>query len=324
MPITVPDTLPARAVLEQEGVMVMGQGVAVHQDIRPLRIAILNLMPLKVPTETQLVRVLGAGPLQVEVTLVATESYTPKNTSAEHMAAFYKPWSRVREERFDGLIITGAPVETLPFEEVKYWRELCGILDWARENVYQRFFICWGAQAALHHYHGIPKFELPAKAFGVFPHRVLNPASPLLRGFDDEVPVPVSRHTEVRRADIERVPELEILLESDESGVCLVRDRVTRDVFMFNHLEYDWCTLGDEYRRDCGEGKPIALPAHYFPGDDPTRKPPNRWRSHGFLLYGNWLNEVYQGTPYDLARLPETKATGTGSHAPTYRQYHTA
>lgn len=303
MPIRIPNNLPARSVLEQEGVMVMDEQRAVRQDIRPMRIAIVNLMPLKVPTETQLARVLGAGPLQVDVTLVTTGSYVPKNTSAEHMAAFYKSWEEVREERFDGLVVTGAPVETLPFEDVKYWPELREIMNWARTNVYQSLFICWGAQAALYHYYGVPKYPLPAKAFGIFPHRVLNRTNRLLRGFDDMVEVPVSRHTEVRRADVERCPQLEILLEADETGVCLVHDRETGDSFMFNHLEYDDCTLADEYRRDIGEGRQIALPAHYFPDDDPEKTPANRWRSHAFLFFGNWLNDLYQGTPYNLADL---------------------
>ncbi len=308
MPIKIPNNLPARSILEQEGVMVMDEWRASHQDIRPLRIAIVNLMPLKVPTETQLARVLGSGPLQVEVTLITTGSYTPKNTPAEHMAAFYKPWGQVREEQFDGLIITGAPVETMAFEDVKYWPELQEILDWAKTHVFQSLFICWGAQAALYHYYGVPKHPLPAKAFGIFTHQVGNRASRLLRGFDDEVPVPVSRHTENRRADIERCSNLEILLEAEETGVSLVRDKISGDAFMFNHLEYDWCTLRDEYQRDVGEGKPIALPANYFPDNDPGKEPPNRWRSHGFLLFGNWLNEIYQGTPYDLRNLQQTKA----------------
>ncbi|KAI9007603.1 homoserine O-succinyltransferase [Hyaloraphidium curvatum] len=308
MPIKVPDDLPAARVLEQEGVVVMGERHAVRQDIRPMRIAILNLMPLKAPTETQLARVLGAGPLQVEVTLVATGSYVPRNTPPEHMAAFYKPWAQVRHMRFDGLIVTGAPVEHMRFEEVQYWPELADIMDWARTSVFRTLFICWGAQAGLYHHFGIPKHPLPAKAFGVFSHRVLDPADPLLRGFDDEVPVPVSRHTEVRREDLDRVPRLRVLFESEQTGVGAVVDAVTKDVYVFNHLEYDWNTLGDEYRRDADQGKDIALPANYYPGDDPKRTPPNRWRSHGFLFFGNWLNEVYQGTPFDLADLPKVKA----------------
>jgi homoserine O-succinyltransferase/O-acetyltransferase len=309
MPIKIPDHLPARSILEQEGVMVMDDWQAARQDIRPLRIAVLNLMPLKVPTETQLARVLGASPLQVEVTLITTESYVPKNTSAEHMAAFYKPWSEVRSERFDGLIVTGAPVELLPFEAVKYWPELREILDWARTNVFQCFFICWGAQAALYHYFQVPKYELPGKAFGIYTHQIVSPGHRLLRGFDDDVPVPVSRHTEVRRVDIAQCPSLEILLESRETGVCLVRDRQSGDMFMLNHLEYDWCTLRDEYERDVQAGKPIAMPANYFPNNDPGLAPRNRWRSHSFLMFGNWLNDVYQGTPYDLGELEQAKAT---------------
>jgi homoserine O-succinyltransferase/O-acetyltransferase len=310
MPIRIPNDLPARSILEQEGVVVMDESRAVRQDIRPMRIAIVNLMPLKVPTETQLARVLGASPLQVDVTLITTGSYVPKNTSAEHMAAFYKSWDDVREERFDGLIITGAPVETLEFEAVKYWPELREILNWARTNVHQSLFICWGAQAALYHYHDVPKYPLAEKAFGIFNHRVMNRANRLLSGFDDEVAIPVSRHTEMRRVDIDQCPALEILLESDEAGVCLVRDRETGDAFMFNHLEYDWCTLRDEYLRDVGEGRAIAMPAHYFPDDNPEKMPTNRWRSHAFLFFGNWLNELYQSTPYDLADLDKRAAAG--------------
>jgi homoserine O-succinyltransferase len=305
MPIKIPDNLPARAVLEREGIVMMAEAQAVRQDIRPIRIAILNLMPLKIATETQLTRLLGASPLQVEVTLLATASYTPRNTSAEHMTAFYRSWEEVRQQRFDGLIVTGAPVETLDYEDVAYWAELKDIFNWARENVYSRFFICWGAQAALYHYFGVPKHPLPQKAFGIYPHEVLDATSPLLRGFDDIVPVPVSRHTEVRRADIERVPGLQILVESEETGVCVVRDLKSGDHFNFNHLEYDCDTLALEYRRDVAEGKAIQLPHDYFPANDPARTPRNRWRSHAFLMFQNWLNEVYQGTPYDLSDLAD-------------------
>ncbi|MBT6426607.1 MAG: homoserine O-succinyltransferase, partial [Rhodospirillaceae bacterium] len=279
MPIKVPDNLPAKATLENEGVLLIAERVAVRQDVRPLEIALLNLMPEKIKTETQIARLLGATPLQIELSLVTTGSYAPKNTSAEHMLAFYKPWDEVRERKFDGLIITGAPIETLPFHEVAYWRELTEIFDWSQSHVQETFNICWAAQAALQHFHGVPKYELTQKMFGVFPYQVHGGRDGLLRGFNDEIAVPVSRHTEVRREDLPEAAGLSILLDSDEAGLCLIRDQAHRQVYMFNHLEYDTATLADEYHRDVAAGLEIAPPANFFPGDDPARAPINQWRA---------------------------------------------
>ncbi|MFO1162277.1 MAG: homoserine O-succinyltransferase [Reyranellaceae bacterium] len=296
MPIKIPDTLPARRVLEAEGVVVMRERDAIRQDIRPLRIGLLNLMPNKISTETQLARLLGATPLQIELTLVRITDHVARNTSADHMEAFYRPWSDVSGNRYDGFIITGAPVERLAFEQVSYWRELCSILDWTQTHVHRCLTLCWAAQAALYHFHGTPKRELPRKAFGVFPHRNLVPESPYLRGFADVFDVPVSRWTENCRGDLEATAGLTILAESDESGLCLIDDPRRRMLHMFNHLEYDTETLAGEYRRDGGS----QLPVNYFPGDDPALHPQNRWRGHGHLLFGNWINEMYQTTPFDV------------------------
>lgn len=299
MPIKIPDDLPARRTLEQEGVVVMRQADAARQDIRPLKIGLLNLMPNKISTETQLARLLGATPLQVELTLVRMTDHVTRNTPADHMAAFYRPWAEVRDERFDGFVITGAPVEHLPFEEVGYWDELRQLFDWTHTHVHSSFTICWAAQAAIHHFYGVPKHLLARKATGVFPHRNLAPASPYLRGFSDDFWVPVSRWTEVRAEDIPPESGLEILADSPESGLCLLHDAAHRALHMFNHLEYDTRTLADEYFRDGGR----QMPSHYFPGDDPTAPPQNRWRSHAHLLFGNWINEIYRTTPFDLAAI---------------------
>jgi len=304
MPIRIPNDLPARATLEQEGVMVMTEATARRQDIRPLRIGLLNLMPNKIKTETQFARLIGATPLQVELTLVKITGHTPKNTSAEHMIAFYRDWEDVRSEKFDGFIVTGAPVELLEFEDVTYWDELRRIFDWTQTYVHSTMNICWGAQAALHHFHGVPKHALPKKAFGVYRHRNLNPASPYLRGFSDDFSIPVSRWTEVRRAEVPEKNGLEVLMESDEAGLCMVADAAHRSLYMFNHIEYDTYSLSDEYWRDTNASKPIELPANYFPHNDARAMPENRWRSHAHLLFGNWINEVYQTTPFD------TKAIG--------------
>jgi len=304
MPIKIPDDLPARRVLDNEGVLVIGEGDAIRQDIRPMRIALLNLMPEKIKTETQLARVIGATPLQVELTLITTGSYTPTNTSSEHMLAFYEPWEKVADEKFDGLIVTGAPVEEIPFEEVRYWEELTRIFDWARTNVHRGFNICWGAQAALYHYYGIEKYALPRKLSGVFEHRVVTPNTDLLRGFPDRFDVPCSRYTCTRREDIEKVPPLRILAESDEAGLCMVDDLALGQVYMFNHLEYDTATLADEYARDLqGRSDEVRVPQHYFPNDDPSQVPANTWRSHGHLMFANWINMVYQTTPFDVAEI---------------------
>ncbi|NJM28944.1 MAG: homoserine O-succinyltransferase [Rhizobiales bacterium] len=300
MPIRIPNDLPARQTLAEEGIMLMTEETALRQDIRPLHIGLLNLMPNKVKTETQFARLIGATPLQVELTLIKITSHTPKNTPAEHMLAFYRDWEDVREERFDGFIVTGAPVEQLEFEKVTYWDELCRIFDWTQTNVHSSLHICWGAQAALHHFHATPKYALPKKRFGVYRHRNLNPASPYLRGFSDDFSIPVSRWTENHRADVREGQGLEVLMESDEAGLCLIADAPHRSLYMFNHIEYDTCSLSDEYWRDRNANKPIEIPVNYFPSNDPTRPPENRWRSHAHLLFGNWINEVYQGTPYDF------------------------
>jgi homoserine O-succinyltransferase len=306
MPIRIPNDLPARAILEKEGVMIMAESAAARQDIRPLKIGLLNLMPNKIKTETQFARLVGATPLQVDLRLIRITDHKPRNTPQEHMLAFYEPWKDVRSEKFDGVIITGAPIELMPFEEVTYWRELQEIFDWAQTNVYSTMNICWAAQAALYHFFKVPKHTLPHKAFGVYRHRNLNPASPYLRGFSDDFSMPVSRWTEVRRADIPDGKGLEFLMESDEMGLCLINDPKHRMLHMFNHIEYDTGSLSEEYFRDIKAGKTIAKPAHYFPGDNPDLPPENRWRSHAHLLFGNWINEVYQGTPFDLEQLGKT------------------
>ena len=310
MPIKIPYDLPARKILQEEGVLVIKDTDAIRQDIRPLRIALLNLMPLKIKTETQIARVLGGSPLQIEMTLVAPTGYIPKNTSREHMLDFYHPFDDIKDQKFDGLIITGAPIERLPFEEVHYWDELRKIFDWSVNNVFCLFNLCWGGQAALNHFYDIPKYQLSEKRFGVFPHRVLDHTSLLMRGLDDEIIVPVSRHTENRRADFDPFDHLEILMESDEAGLCLVHDSRLRHVHMFNHLEYDSHTLNDEYQRDVGKGDDISVPAHYFPGDDPKNTPVNVWRGNAHLLFGNWLNYIYQSTPYNMDLIGKSDLRG--------------
>ena len=303
MPIRIPDNLPARKTLEQEGVNVMDSTRAARQDIRPLEIGLLNLMPNKIETEAQIARLVGATPLQVELTLVTTGSYTPGNVSRQHMLDFYHPWHDVRDQKFDGLIVTGAPVETLEFEDVVYWEELSAIYDWTQSHVHNTLNICWGAQAALYHFYGTPKHQLAAKMFGIFPHQVVKHHSILLRGFADEFMVPVSRHTETRREDLPQLDGVEVLAESDEAGICIVRDRLKNQIYMFNHLEYDATTLGDEYRRDVEQGLEIQTPKNYFPGDDPSRAPKNLWRGHAHLLISNWINDVYQNTPFNLDKI---------------------
>jgi homoserine O-succinyltransferase len=279
--------------------MVMSESSAVRQDIRPLRIGLLNLMPDKIATETQLARLIASTPLQVELTLVRVGTHASKNTSEDHLITFYRTWEEVRDQHFDGFIITGAPIETLPFEEVTYWPELTEILDWTTTNVHSTFSICWGAMAALWHFHDVPKHILDDKAFGVYRHRNLQPASPYLAGFSDDFLVSVSRWTEVRRADVEKVPSLELLMESDDTGVCLLSETAGRRLYMFNHIEYDSTTLAKEYFRDVDAGVRIEIPHDYFPNDDPNQPPVNRWRSHAFLLFGNWINQVYQSAKFD-------------------------
>lgn len=301
MPVKIPASLPARATLEGENVFVMGEERAARQDIRPMRVAILNLMPTKIATETQLLRLIGNTPLQVDVTLLRTSSHESRHTSADHLLEHYRSLDEVRGQKFDGLIVTGAPIEHLPFEAVDYWPELTRIFDWAATDVVSTFFICWGAQAALYHHYGIEKHALPRKLFGVFEHRTLAPRERLLRGFDDTFLAPHSRHTEVRREDIERVPNLRILADSEQAGVYLVSSADGRQVFVTGHSEYDPTTLQGEYQRDLSQGAPIDVPRNYYPDDDPSRPPRVRWRGHANLLYANWLNyHVYQVTPYDL------------------------
>jgi homoserine O-succinyltransferase len=300
MPIKIPNDLPARVTLEREGLVLMTEETAHRQDIRALRIGLLNLMPEKIKTETQFARLIGATPLQVELSLIKMTSHTSKNTSAVHMNDFYRDWEAIRKEKFDGFIVTGAPVELLEFEDVTYWQELCQVFDWTQTNVHSTFNICWGAQAALHHFHQVPKYALPKKAFGIFRHKNLVPTSPYLRGFADDFAMPVSRWTETLKKDLPRGCKLEVLMESDETGLCFIDDQPRRQLYMFNHIEYDTQTLGDEYRRDVKAGKPIELPAHYFPDDNPKLTPENRWRGHAHLLFGNWINQVYQTTPFDL------------------------
>jgi homoserine O-succinyltransferase len=306
MPVKIPSTLPARTVLENENIFVMDEERAIHQDIRPLRVAILNLMPTKIATETQILRLLSNSALQVEITLLHTATYESRNTDADHLLNHYVTFDEIKHEKFDGLIITGAPVEQMPFEEVDYWQELMQIMDWAETNVESNFYICWGAQAGLYHYYGIPKYDLPRKMFGVFEHRVVNPTERLMRGFDDFFFAPHSRHTEVRREDIERHPELQILAESDEAGVYIVSSKDGRHLFITGHSEYDPLTLKGEYDRDVNKGLPIHVPNNYYPKNNPVQTPSVRWRGHANLLYANWLNYyVYQVTPYDPNEIPK-------------------
>ena len=301
MPIKIPTGLPAGDILHSENIFVMDEMRAASQDIRPLKLAILNLMPTKITTETQIIRLLSNTPLQIELTLLKTATHQSTNTSVEHMEAFYRTFDDVRDEKFDGLIITGAPVENLDFTEVDYWDELCEILAWSKTNVFSTLHICWAAQAGLWYHYGIPKYELKEKMFGVFSHVPLQPAHPLLRGFDEVFQAPHSRHTEIRREDVLRCPKVEILSESVEAGVYIVASRKRRLFFVTGHSEYDAGTLAAEYFRDKNKGLPIALPRHYFPADDPTLPPRNTWRGHAHLLFSNWLNYfVYQATPFDL------------------------
>ena len=304
MPIKIPDSLPARAVLESENIFVMTEYRALHQDIRPLNLLILNLMPTKIVTETQLLRKLSNTPLQIQVELLQTSSYIPQHIDSNHLESFYTTFDQIRDRRFDGMIITGAPVENLDFTDVNYWDELCQIMEWTKTHVHSTLHICWGAQAGLYYHYGIQKRTLPHKLFGVYEHTTVKKQSPLFRGFDDVFYAPHSRYTEVLESDIRQVPELEMLAVSDEAGVFAVKSEDNRRFFFMGHPEYDPDTLAREYFRDVDKGLDIAVPAHYFPQDDPTQKPVVRWRSAGQLLYTNWLNYyVYQTTPYDLNKL---------------------
>lgn len=301
MPIRIPNDLPAADVLQQENIFVMNQNRAGSQDIRPLEIVLLNLMPTKVVTETQLSRLLGNTPLQVNLSLMHTTSHRSKNTPQDHLLSFYKDFGDLKHRKFDGMVITGAPVEQLPFEEVDYWQELCQIMQWSKTNVHSTLHICWGAQAGLYYHYGIPKHDLAKKLFGVFPHQADYKRAILLRGFDDTFYAPHSRHTTVLREDIEKCPELRILASSREAGVYAVMTKHGKQIFVMGHGEYDPDTLDREYRRDKALGLPIAVPANYYPDDDDTREPLVTWRGHANLLFSNWLNYfVYQTTPYDI------------------------
>ncbi len=283
--------------------MVMAEDQAMRQDIRPLRIGLLNLMPKKIQTENQFARLIGATPLQIDLSLIRMTEHQTKNTAAEHMQEFYRPFQEVKDEKFDGLIITGAPIEHLDFNDVTYWDEISEVFQWTQTNVHSTFGVCWGGMAMINHFHGVRKHMLGAKAFGCFRHRNLKPSSPFLRGFSDDCVIPVSRWTEMKQAEIDAAPGLITLLGSDEVGPCLVEDKAHRAIYIFNHFEYDSDTLKQEYDRDVANGMPINVPLNYYPDDDPTRTPQNRWRSHAHLLYGNWISEIYETTPYDITRI---------------------
>ena len=305
MPIRVHSNLPAHNILKSEGVSIMDDTTADRQDIRPLKIGLLNLMPKKVQTETQFARLIGATPLQIDLTLIRMTEHVAKNTSPEHMESFYRSFQDVKHEKFDGLIITGAPIEHLPFEEVSYWDEMQEVFEWTRTNVLSTFGVCWGGMSMIYHFHGVPKHMIDEKAFGCFRHKNLAPASPYLRGFSDDFVVPVSRWTEVRVEDIEKHKGLKILMNSDEVGPCLIEDKQNRALYIFNHLEYDRGTLKEEYDRDVAKGLATNVPKNYYPNDDPTQEPENRWRSHAHLLYGNWINEIYQTTNINIEKILE-------------------
>ena len=308
MPIKIPNDLPAVKVLNDENIFVMTEARAVSQDIRPLRILLLNLMPKKIETETQLSRLLGNTPLQVELELIRTKTHQSKNTSEEHLLAFYKTFDDVRDRKFDGMIITGAPVEHLPFEEVEYWDELCTIMEWTKTHVHSTFHICWGAQAGLYYHFGVKKYPLDKKMFGIFPHKVDYRRPILLRGFDDVFMAPHSRHTEIRREDLEQIPNMKILASSEEAGIYAAMTEGGKQIFITGHSEYDALTLDAEYKRDIALGRPIEIPKNYYPDDDPTREPNVCWRSHANLLYSNWLNYfVYQTTPFDIEKVRTEK-----------------
>ena len=301
MPLRLPDKLPAIEFLKHENIFVLGDERANSQDIRPLRIVVLNLMPLKITTETDLIRLLSNSPLQLDIQFMKVKAHTSKNTPVEHMQAFYRDFEKMADEKFDGMIITGAPVEHLEYEQVNYWEEVSGIFDWARTHVTSTLYICWAAQAGLYHYYGVPKYALPEKMFGIFPQTPLCPSLPIFRGFDDVFYMPHSRHTELRREDILAVPELSIIAESPQSGVGMVMARGGREIFITGHSEYSPYTLDTEYKRDLGKGLPIKMPLNYYRNDDPSQPPLVTWRAHGNLLFQNWLNYyVYQGTPYDI------------------------
>ena len=308
MPIRIPNDLPAAAALQQENIFVMPQDRAISQDIRPLEIVLLNLMPTKIATETQLSRLLGNTPLQVNLTLMHTTSHRPKNISQEHMLSFYKSFDELKDRKFDGMVITGAPVELMEFEDVNYWDELCQIMEWSKTHVHSTFHICWGAQAGLYYHYGIQKQKLSEKLFGVFRHTRDYKRAILLRGFDDEFWAPHSRHTTISREDVEAVPELKIIASSKEAGVYAIMNKGGRHIFVTGHSEYDPLTLEAEYLRDKNQGLPIRVPENYYPNDDDTQEPIVRWRGHANLLFSNWLNYfVYQTTPYDIMHVGENE-----------------
>lgn len=300
MPIKIPATLPAFDVLSREGVSVMDEDAAARQDIRPLRIALLNLMPKKIQTENQFARLIGATPLQIDLNLIRMSDHKTRNTAAEHMESFYRPFSDVKGEKFDGLIITGAPIEHLEFEDVGYWEELTEVMNWTQTNVHSTMGVCWGGMAMINHFHGVKKHMLNDKAFGCFRHKNLVPTSPYLQGFSDDCVIPTSRWTEMHQSEIDASDGLKTLLGSDEVGPCVVQDPKHRGVYIFSHFEYDSGTLKQEYDRDVEAGTPINIPTNYYPGDDPSQEPTNRWRSHAHLFYGNWLNSIYQTTPFEM------------------------
>ena len=300
MPIKIPATLPAFDVLSREGVSVMDEDAAARQDIRPLRIALLNLMPRKIQTENQFARLIGATPLQIDLNLIRMSDHKTRNTAAEHMESFYRPFSNVKGEKFDGLIITGAPIEHLEFEDVGYWEELTEVMNWTQTNVHSTMGVCWGGMAMINHFHGVKKHMLDDKAFGCFRHKNLDPTSPYLQGFSDDCVIPTSRWTEMHQSEIDASDGLKTLLGSDEVGPCVVQDPKHRGVYIFSHFEYDSGTLKQEYDRDVEAGTPINIPTNYYPGNDPSQEPTNRWRSHAHLFYGNWLNSIYQTTPFEM------------------------
>lgn len=303
MPITLPENLPAFDLLREEGVMVMSPERAARQDIRPLRIALLNLMPKKIQTENQFARLIGATPLQIDLHLIRMTEHQAKNATPAHMDEFYRPFQEVKAQKFDGLIITGAPIEHLPFEEVTYWDELQEVMDWTQSNIHSTFGVCWGGMAMAYHFHSLKKHMLEQKAFGCYRHQNRAPASHYLRGFSDDCVIPVSRWTEVRQNEVDECDGLSTLLGSNEVGPCLLEDKRHRALYIFNHFEYDSGTLKEEYDRDIANSSTINVPQNYYPDDNPSLQPLNRWRSHAHLLYGNWINEIYQGTPYNIEEI---------------------
>jgi homoserine O-succinyltransferase len=304
MPIKIPNDLPAREVLLKEGVSVMREGRAAIQQIRPLRLALLNLMPNKVRTETQIARLIGSTPLQIELTLLTTETYKATNTAEEHLFEFYQHWSDVKDEKFDGLVITGAPIGSMAFEDIAYWDEMKQIFDWSQTNVFSTLTLCWGAMAALHYFHGVRRTHFDDKVFGVYPYKTVQQQHGLLRGFDDVYEMPVSRHSGVLVEEIEKVPSLHLMAHSDEVGAGLIVDSDLHMTYMLNHLEYDFDDLSNEYKRDLEAGKPIEMPVNYYPNDDLSQKPLNKWRASAHLFFTNWIDEMYQYTPYDISRIP--------------------